>query len=152
MTTSSSASSQKANTKKQELSLQTTEQQQQLFGLKNTLNNNNFEYLIIHKTIIELRGQVKNVKDYVNALEKRVDGLTGGINYSYYTFNGQGMDIFLNYLKDVANLNSKSMFLDVGSGRGHTVFCVANFLKPVMSYGIEGDRDRYKVGKRNYFV
>jgi hypothetical protein len=103
-----------------------------------------YEFLITHKTST-INNNIKNKKEYVICLEKQIDGLPGGLNYSYYTFNWKGMEIFLKHLKEDAKLSNNSMFLDVGSGRGHTVFCVANFLKPVMSYGIEGDNVRYMV-------
>jgi hypothetical protein len=107
-----------------------------------------FKYsnLVYHKTDIKTTLINCTVEDYVNSLEKQIDGLTGGHDpYSYYTFNGRGMQILLNHLKQDAKLSTESMFLDVGSGRGHTVFCVANILKPAIAIGIEGDNNRFRV-------
>jgi hypothetical protein len=103
-----------------------------------------FEHLIYYKSNVKPINC--KVEDYVHCLENQIDGLTGVHDtYSYYTFNGQGMKIFLKHLKEDAKLSNESTFLDVGSGRGHTVFCVANILKPAMSYGIEGDDIRVMV-------
>jgi tRNA1(Val) A37 N6-methylase TrmN6 len=78
-------------------------------------------------------------------LDKQVNGLTGGYGYQYFTFNFAGMEKFLKNLKEYAEFSNRSRFLDLGSGRGHLVFCVASILNPVMSYGVEGDDCRHGV-------
>jgi hypothetical protein len=102
-------------------------------------------YLINHKKSGDFNNIKKKLKEYLFFLENQLDGLSGGFTYSYFTFNSTGMEIFLKKLKDEAEFSFESRFLDVGSGRGHLVFCVANILNPIMSYGIEGDDCRYNV-------
>jgi adenine-specific DNA methylase len=92
------------------------------------------------------------LSQFLKHLNNQIPGCDGGFEYAYYQFSIHGMQIFLNNLKDVANLNTQSSFLDVGSGRGNTVFCVANKLKPIMSYGIEGDINRYQVLIINKYI
>jgi hypothetical protein len=109
---------------------------------------NNSQHLITHNNNSSNNNKFNTKQlqeDYLKFLEHQLDGLPGGNDFSYYTFSWSGMKNILKYLKEYAEFSNKSMFLDVGSGRGHLVFCVANILDPVMSYGIEVDHNRYLV-------
>jgi hypothetical protein len=86
-----------------------------------------------------------NLKQFLKFLNNQSLGCDGGTDYRYLTLNHKGMEIFLKRLREDAEFTNKSMFLDVGSGRGNIVFCVGKELKPIMSYGIEGDECRYMV-------
>jgi hypothetical protein len=99
-------------------------------------------YLINHNNI---RKEEVPLKKFLKHLTKQIPNCDGGFEFPYYCFSFLGMQKFLENLIKIANMTSESLFLDVGSGRGNTVFCVANAIKPIMSYGIEGDMDRYKV-------
>jgi hypothetical protein len=89
----------------------------------------------------------KELQPFLYYLNKQAPGLDGGIELPYYTFNYIGMGIFLEHLKSDTQFSKTSLFLDVGSGRGNTVFCVANEFKPIISYGIEADKSRHMVNK-----
>jgi hypothetical protein len=99
------------------------------------------DYLIVPSN----SNKTLKLESLLSFLNKQLDGLDGGNHYSYYQFSHKGMEIFLQHLKDDAKMSNNSMFVDVGSGKGNTVFCVANQFKPIMCYGIEGDENRYLV-------
>jgi tRNA/tmRNA/rRNA uracil-C5-methylase (TrmA/RlmC/RlmD family) len=104
-------------------------------------------YLIMQK---QRTSSIFTLKTFLNLLNKESKGCDGGFDFQFYQLSQKGMEILLQHLKQSAKLNRQSMFLDVGSGRGNTVFCVAHELNPVLSYGIEGDKDRFKVRNKLY--
>jgi hypothetical protein len=121
----------------------------------NSSTNNNTKparqcyFLIQH---VESRKEVP-LFNFLKHLNNQSPNCDGGFEHQYYTFSPHGMQIFIEHLKRDAKMTKQSLFLDVGSGRGNTVFCVANAIKPVMSYGIEGDIDRYRVlTKKNIII
>jgi tRNA G46 methylase TrmB len=87
----------------------------------------------------------RSLNPFFNHLNKQVPNCDGGSEFQYYPFNYKGMEIFVDHLKTIASFNCDSRFLDVGSGRGNTVLCVANEFKPILSFGIEVDNNRFNV-------